>query len=210
MNPRSENNSILVCGGAGYIGSHTTRLLRKRGFQPLVFDSLETGHLEALDEDIPFIRGNLLDIQSLRRTFAEHGFAAVLHFAAYIEVGESVRDPEKYYNNNVTGTLNLLRCMNEAGVRDLVFSSTAAVYGDPVTTPMAEDHPLMPVNPYGRSKLMMEQVMADYGAACDFKVTALRYFNAAGADPSGAIGEAHHPESHLIPNILKSVLDGGA
>ena len=206
----SGNNTVLVCGGAGYIGSHAVRALRKHGYFPVVFDSLEKGHMAALPEDVPLLRGNLLDPQALRRAFAEYSFSAVFHFAAYIEVGESVVDPERYYRNNVMGALNLLAAMREADVRSLVFSSTAAVYGDPIDVPIAENHPLHPVNPYGRSKLMMEEVMADYALAYRFDVTALRYFNAAGADPSAEIGEAHDPESHLIPNILKSVLAGGA
>ena len=204
----ADNGSILVCGGAGYIGSHTIRLLRAQGYMPVVFDSLEKGHMEALPEDTPLLRGSLLDAQALRRAFAEYNFAAVFHFAAYIEVGESVKDPERYYQNNVTGAFNLLKVMRESGVGNLVFSSTAAVYGDPVTTPIPEDHPLRPVNPYGRSKLFMEEIMADYARAYNFNITALRYFNAAGADPGGGIGEAHHPESHLIPNILNAALNG--
>ena len=206
----SGNNTVLVCGGAGYIGSHAVRALRKHGYFPVVFDSLEKGCLASLPADVPLLRGNLMDPQALRRAFAEYSFSAVFHFAAYIEVGESVTDPERYYRNNVMGALNLLSAMREADVRSLVFSSTAAVYGDPVAVPIAENHPLHPVNPYGRSKLMMEEVMADYALAYRFDVTALRYFNAAGADPSAEIGEAHDPESHLIPNILKSVLTGGA
>lgn len=204
-------DAILVCGGAGYIGSHTVRLLKARGYAPVVFDSLEKGHLAALPEDVPLLRGNLIDAQTLRRAFAEYDFAAVFHFAAYIEVGESVRDPERYYHNNVAGALNLLAVMREFGVGNLVFSSTAAVYGDPVAAaPITEEHPLRPVNPYGRSKLFMEEIMADYARAYGFNVTALRYFNAAGADPGGDIGEAHHPESHLIPNILNATLDGAS
>ncbi len=206
----SGNNTVLVCGGAGYIGSHAVRVLRKHGYFPVVFDNLEKGRLASLPDDVPLLRGSLMDLQALRRSFAEYNFSAVFHFAAYIEVGESVIDPERYYHNNVLGALNLLAAMRESGVRNLVFSSTAAVYGDPVATPIAEGHPLRPVNPYGRSKLMMEEVMADYALAYKFDITALRYFNAAGADPSGEIGEAHDPESHLIPNILKSVLGNGA
>ena len=205
----SGNNSVLVCGGAGYIGAHAVRSFRKHGYFPVAFDSLEKGYLASLPEDVPLLHGSLMDMQALRRAFAEYSFSAVFHFAAYIEVGESVVAPERYYHNNVMGALNLLAAMREADVRSLVFSSTAAVYGDPVAVPIAENHPLRPVNPYGRSKLMMEEVMADYALAYNFDVTALRYFNAAGADPSAEIGEAHNPESHLIPNILKSVLNGG-
>ena len=205
-----NNSAVLVCGGAGYIGSHAVRALRKHGYFPVVFDNLEKGHIASLPEETPLLRGSLMDMQALRRAFAEYNFAAAFHFAAFIEVGESVVEPERYYHNNVIGAMNLLAAMREAGVRNLVFSSTAAVYGDPIDVPIAENHPLRPVNPYGRSKLIMEEIMADYALAYQFDVTALRYFNAAGADPGAEIGEAHHPESHLIPNILRSVLEGGA
>ena len=195
---------VLVCGGAGYIGSHMLRALTTAGFKPVVFDNLVKGHLEAVPTDIPFVKGDLLDIQMLRRAFSEYNFEAVLHFAARIEVGESVKDPGLYYRNNVGGTLNLLQVMREFGVHKLVFSSTAAVYGDPVRDRLDEDHPCLPINPYGRSKWMAEQMIEDFSAAFGLKAVCLRYFNAAGADPDGGIGEAHNPESHLIPNILKA------
>ncbi len=195
---------ILVCGGAGYIGSHMLRALAAAGFKPVVFDSLVKGHLEAVPPDIPFIRGDLLDIQALRRAFSEYNFEAVLHFAARIEVGESVKEPGLYYHNNVGGSLNLLLVMREFGVNRLVFSSTAAVYGNPVQERIDEAHPCAPINPYGRSKWMVEQMIEDFSVADGLKAVCLRYFNAAGADPDGGIGEAHNPESHLIPNILKA------
>ncbi|MBQ4133527.1 MAG: UDP-glucose 4-epimerase GalE [Desulfovibrionaceae bacterium] len=198
--------TVLVCGGAGYIGSHMLRALVSAGFRPVVFDSLVKGHVEAVPADIPLIRGDLLDIQALRRVFSEYDFEAVLHFAARIEVGESVREPGLYYQNNVGGSLNLLTVMHEFGVKKLVFSSTAAVYGNPVQERISENHPCMPINPYGRSKWMVEQMIEDFSSAFGLKAVCLRYFNAAGADPGGEIGEAHNPESHLIPNVLKAAV----
>ena len=196
--------SVLVCGGAGYIGSHMLRSLLAAGFKPVVFDSLIKGHMQAVPAEAPLIKGDLLDSQALRRVFSEYNFEAVLHFAARIEVGESVRDPGLYYQNNVAGSLNLLMIMQEFQVRKLVFSSTAAVYGNPVQERISEDHPLDPINPYGRSKRMVEDMIMDFSTACGLNAVCLRYFNAAGADPNGGIGEAHDPESHLIPNILKA------
>lgn len=211
MNDTSTCN-VLVCGGAGYIGSHMVRALVARGCTPVVFDNLSTGHAQAVDaaaEDCDLVRGDLLDRQALRRVFAEYSFDAVMHFSARSLVGESVRDPAPYYANNVCGTLNLLDAMREAGVMRLVFSSTAAVYGEPVTERISETHPLAPVNPYGASKLMVERMLADMGAAYGLRSVSLRYFNAAGADRAGGIGESHKPETHLIPNILRAVLGTG-
>ncbi len=204
--------NVLVCGGAGYIGSHMVRALVARGCTPVIFDNLSTGHADAVDAAAPdcdLVRGDLLDRQALRRLFAEHCFDAVMHFSARSLVGESVREPALYYANNVTGTLNLLDAMREAGVLRLVFSSTAAVYGNPVTERIAETHPLAPVNPYGASKLMVERMLADHATAYGLRSVALRYFNAAGADRAGGIGESHAPETHLIPNILRAVLGTG-
>ena len=204
--------NVLVCGGAGYIGSHMVRALVARGCTPVIFDNLSTGHAEAVDaaaEDCDLVRGDLLDRQALRRVFAEYSIDAVMHFSARSLVGESVREPALYYANNVTGTLNLLDAMREAGVLRLVFSSTAAVYGNPVTERIAEAHPLAPVNPYGASKLMVERMLADHATAYGLRSVALRYFNAAGADKAGGIGESHSPETHLIPNILRAVLGTG-
>lgn len=204
----SVSRTILVCGGAGYIGSHMVRMLLEKGHSPVIFDNLSTGHAEAVG-DAAFVRADLLDKQALRRVFAEQHFDAVMHFSAKSLVGESVADPSIYYINNVVGTLNLLEAMREAGAMRLVFSSTAAVYGNPVTARIAEDHPLQPVNPYGQSKLMVERMLRDYAKAYGFRSVALRYFNAAGADASGEIGEAHNPETHLIPNVLRAALGTG-
>lgn len=201
--------SVLVCGGAGYIGSHMLRALLKDGFKPVVFDNMAKGHVEAVPEEVPAVKGDLLDMQALRRVFSEHNFDAVLHFAARIEVGESVKDPGLYYQNNVAGSLNLLMVMAEFKVDKLVFSSTAAVYGNPQEERIRELHPLEPINPYGRTKLMVERIIEDFSAACGLNAVCLRYFNAAGADPSGEVGEAHDPESHLIPNILKAAASQG-
>ena len=198
---------IMVCGGAGYIGSHMVRALQRAGYTPVVFDSFVKGHVQAVPAGIQSIKGDLLDMQSLRRVFSEFNFSAVLHFAARIEVGESVVDPELYYKNNVEGSLNLLSAMREAKINKLVFSSTAAVYGEPVQDKITEDHPLMPINPYGRSKLMIEYIIEDFCKAYGFSSVCLRYFNASGADSSGETGEAHDPESHLIPNILKAAIN---
>lgn len=198
---------ILVCGGAGYIGSHMVRTILAAGHTPVVFDSFVKGHIEAVPYGVASIKGDLLDMQTLRRAFSEYCIDAVLHFAARIEVGESVIDPELYYSNNVAGSLNLLAVMREFGVNKLVFSSTAAVYGNPVQEKIKEDHPLQPINPYGRSKLMIEQIIEDFSKAYNLNAVCLRYFNASGADSSGEIGEAHDPESHLIPNILKAAVN---
>lgn len=201
--------SVLVCGGAGYIGSHMVKLLLENGHNPLIFDNLSTGHVESLQDEENLVFGDLMDISSVRRLFAEHTFDAVMHFAAKSIVPESVRKPALYYQNNVVGTLNLLEVMLEEGVDKFVFSSTAAVYGNPVTELIAEDHPQNPLSPYGRTKLQVETALADYAAAYGMKSVSFRYFNAAGADPSGSIGEAHDPETHLIPNILKAALGTG-
>lgn len=201
-------SNILVCGGAGYIGSHMVRALAAQGYVPIVFDNLSTGHAESVG-NVDLVRGDLLDRQALRRLFAEHSFDAVMHFSAKSLVGESMTDPGVYYVNNVIGTVNLLEAMREAGVTRLVFSSSAAVFGNPVTARITEDHPREPVNPYGRSKLMVEQALRDYARAYGFRSVALRYFNAAGADASGQIGESHSPETHLIPNVLRAALGTG-
>ncbi len=196
---------VLVCGGAGYIGSHMVRQLVESGFEPIVFDNLSQGHAAAVT-GVPLVRGDLLDPAALAELFAAHAFDAVYHFAALIAVGESVIAPDIYYRNNVVGALNLLDAMRTAGVDRFVFSSTAAVYGNPETELIAETHPQTPINPYGRSKRMMEQVLEDYGRAFGIRSVIFRYFNAAGADPSGEIGEAHDPETHLVPNVLLAAL----
>ena len=203
------SSSILVCGGAGYIGSHMVRMLLERGFAVCVLDNLSTGHAEAVGE-AELLKCDLLDPASLERVFAARSFDAVMHFCALSLVGESVREPLAYYRNNVSGTLNLLEAMQRAEVKKLVFSSTAAIFGEPEQALIDESHPARPINPYGRSKWMVEQILADAAAAWDLRSVSLRYFNAAGASPSAEIGESHDPETHLIPNVLKSVLAGGA
>jgi len=201
--------SVLVCGGAGYIGSHMARLLAENGYEVTVFDNLSTGHRAAVQWS-ELVEGDLLNPDDLEGLFTDHDFAAVFHFSALISVGESVLEPQKYYLNNVAGTLNLLHAMGAAGVDRLVFSSSAAVYGNPCTERITETHPLAPINPYGWTKRMIEQVLADYAKARGLRSVCFRYFNAAGAHPDGLIGEAHGPETHLIPNILRSALEGDA
>ena len=199
---------ILVTGGAGYIGSHTAKALSQAGFEPVVFDSMEYGHRGAVQWGA-LEEGNLNDPAALRRVLAKYSFSAVIHFAAYISVGESVREPGKYFRNNFVNTLNLLDAIREAGIGRLVFSSTAAVYGDPLQVPIPEEHPQKPVNPYGESKLMVERAIGWYGKAHGLRSVILRYFNAAGADPEGQLGENHEPETHLIPLAMDAALGKG-
>ena len=199
---------ILVTGGAGYIGSHACKALARAGFTPITFDNLGGGHREVVKWG-PFEEGSLLDRERMARLFRDHAFAGAMHFAAYIAVGESVVDPGKYYRNNIGGTIALLDAMTEHHVPALVFSSTAAVYGTPESVPIAEDAPLAPINPYGRSKLTSEQMIADYAAAHGMRYALLRYFNACGADPDGETGESHDPETHLIPLALDAAAGKG-
>lgn len=194
---------VLVTGGAGYIGSHACKALAGRGCEPVVFDSLVTGHESAVKWG-NFEHGDLHDIDGLVRVFERHRPDAVMHFAAFAYVGESVVDPASYYRNNVVGTINLLDAMRAGGVSTIVFSSTCATYGVPEDIPIRESAEQNPINPYGRSKLMIERILADYAKAYGFRVCSLRYFNAAGADPEGEIGEVHDPETHLIPNVLRA------
>lgn len=196
---------VLVTGGAGYIGSHTCKALALAGFAPVAVDNLVNGHDWAVQWG-PLERGDIADQAFLDDAFARHRPVAVLHFAAFIAVGESVADPQKYYANNVAGTLSLLGAMRRAHCPRIVFSSTAAVYGEPLHVPIAEDHPLAPVNPYGRSKLMIEQMLRDFDHAYGTGSICLRYFNAAGADPDGELGEDHDPETHLIPLAVQAAL----
>jgi len=193
--------NILVTGGAGYIGSHTCKALAQAGFTPIAYDNLVYGHEWAVQWG-PFEHGDILDASRLAEVMERYRPQAVMHFAALAYVGESVTDPGKYYRNNVAGTLNLLDAMRAHGVPRMVFSSTCATYGMPQHIPMNEDHPQAPINPYGWSKLMIEQALRDYSAAYDMDAVSLRYFNAAGADVEGGIGEAHDPETHLIPLVL--------
>lgn len=197
--------SILIIGGAGYIGSHTAKALAATGEQPIVFDNLSSGHRSALRWGT-FVEGDLADPEAIAAVLRQHRVRAVIQFAALIQVGESVRDPRKYFRGNVVNTLNLLDAMVDAGVREIVFSSTAAVYGDPIQVPIPEDHPLSPVSPYGDSKLMVERILRRYGEAYGLRAAILRYFNAAGADPEREIGEDHPEESHLIPLALRAAL----
>lgn len=202
------SDTVLVTGGAGYVGSHACKALAAAGYRPVVYDSLERGHRWAVKWG-PLEQGDLLDADALKRALARHKPAAVMHFAAYAFVGESVSAPGLYYRNNVMGTLSLLEAMREAGIGTIVFSSTCATYGVPQTPLLAEDHPQAPINPYGATKLMVERILADYRAAYGLRYAALRYFNAAGADPDGEIGEVHDPETHLIPLALKAARGTG-
>ena len=196
---------ILVFGGAGYIGSHTVKHLLDNGYSCVVADNLIYGHREAVDPRAEFVHADLADKYSLQQLFDTHKIEAVIHFAAFTYVGESVTDPQKYYINNVVGTTNLLNAMLQHGVKKIVFSSTCATYGEPQYIPMDEKHPQSPINPYGRTKLMIEQIFADYERAYGLKHIALRYFNAAGCAHDGSIGESHNPETHLIPLVLKAI-----
>lgn len=196
--------TILIAGGAGYIGSHTVKYLLKNNYEVVVLDNLVYGHREAVLTP-NFEQIDLADKAAVDKVFKKYKIDAVIHFAAYTYVGESVAQPQKYYWNNVVNTLNLLDTMIENNVKNIVFSSTCATYGNPQYTPLDEKHPQSPINPYGKTKLMMEQIMADYDAAYGLKYVALRYFNAAGADAQGELGESHDPETHLIPLVLKAI-----
>lgn len=200
-----HTKNILVVGGAGYIGSHMTAFLTEAGHAPVVLDDLSTGHRDAVF-NAEWIEGSIADSDLLDRVFSSRSFDAVMHFASFIQVGESVNFPEKYYQNNVANTLNLLTAMLKHKINKFIFSSTAAVYGEPQYTPIDEDHPVNPINPYGHSKSMVEQMLADLSRAHGLQVAVLRYFNAAGADPSGNLGERHDPETHLIPLVLQVAL----
>lgn len=206
----SEENkpTILVTGGAGYIGSHAVLALKAQGYAVVILDNLVYGHLDLVENDleVDLIVGDTNDRALLDEIFNTYSIAAVMHFAAYAYVGESVQQPDKYYRNNVLGTLTLLEAMVAARVTQFVFSSTCASYGIPQTVPIPEDHPQRPINPYGHSKLMVEQILRDFDHAYGLRSVIFRYFNAAGADPQGQIGEDHHPETHLIPLVLLTAL----
>ena len=192
--------NILICGGAGYIGSNMTAMLSAHGHKPIVFDNLSKGHKSAI-ADIQFVHGDLNDYKLLTETLDKFDIEAVMHFAAFIEVGESVAEPLKYYKNNFCATQNLLSAMETVGVRKFIFSSTAAVYGNPKEIPITEDSPTNPTNPYGQSKLAVEKMCHDQYLTGKFSYASLRYFNACGAGKAG-LGEDHRPESHLIPLII--------
>ncbi|MEB3827613.1 UDP-glucose 4-epimerase GalE [Phormidium sp. CCY1219] len=200
--------TILVTGGAGYIGSHAVLALKRAGYQVVILDNLVYGHRDIVEEvlKVELIEGDISDRELLKNLFATHDIAAVMHFSAYAYVGESVTNPAKYYRNNVSGTLSLLEAMVEASVNKLVFSSTCATYGMPEKIPLTEEHPQNPINPYGATKLMVERMLADFDTAYGLKSVSFRYFNAAGADPSGMLGEDHDPETHLIPLVLHTAL----
>src|SRR6478752_3329415 len=199
----TDRGTVLVTGGAGYIGSHACRMLSAAGYQPVVYDNLSTGHRAFVAG--PLVTGDLLDGVTLARAFAEHKVTAVMHFAAASLVGESMTDPQKYYINNVQGTLSLLQAMRNAGCHRIVFSSTGAVYGNADSKALPEDFPCAPINPYGASKWMIERMLADYRAAYGFGAFCLRYFNASGADPAGGIGELRDNETHLIPRAMMAL-----
>jgi len=200
--------TVLVTGGAGYVGSHTCLRLAEAGFRPVVFDNLSNGHAEFVKWG-PLEIGDIRDPQQLDAVFAKHKPVAVLHFAALIEVGESVRDPGRFYDNNVAGALSLIAAARRAGVNALVFSSTCATYGEPLRVPLDEMHPQVPLNPYGRTKLIVEQALSDLDRYAGFRSICLRYFNAAGADPQGRIGERHEPETHAIPLAIRAAMNTG-
>ena len=205
---------ILVTGGAGYIGSHTVINLHQAGYETVIFDNLENGHIETVETlktlgNIEFVKGDLRNIEDIEKVFNQYKIDAVVHFAAFALVGESVEKPAKYYRNNILGTLNLLDTMIAHNVKQIVFSSTCATYGEPNYTPIDENHQQNPINPYGASKLMVERIMQDYDSAYGLKSIKLRYFNVAGCDKEGRVGEWHIPETHLIPNILKSTFNEG-
>ncbi len=194
---------VLVIGGAGYIGSHMVKMLIEHGHAVTVFDNLSTGHRDAVHPSAHFVLGDLADLRAIELALGAE-FDGVMHFASFIQVGESISHPNKYYRNNLSNTLNLLDGMRATGHPRLVFSSTAAIFGNPEYTPIDEAHPCRPINPYGHTKHMVEQVLADYDHAYSFRSICLRYFNAAGATPDATLGERHAPETHLIPLVLQA------
>jgi UDP-arabinose 4-epimerase len=203
MNTTISSRTVLVTGGAGYIGSHACKELARNGYTPVCYDNLSRGHDWAVRWG-PLEQGDILDGKRLEDVLRRHKPCAAMHFAALAYVGESVAEPALYYQNNVAGSLSLLRSLQAAGVQHFIFSSTCATYGMPQQIPITEDHPQDPINPYGASKLMIERMLADFSAAYGLRSVSLRYFNAAGADPEGEIGEAHDPETHLIPLTLRA------
>jgi len=208
--------AVLVTGGAGYIGSHAVKALARSGYDVCVFDNLSAGHADAVariaasvpDRKVTLVKGDIMDRKAVRKALVDSGATGVLHFAAHLSVAESVRRPAKYYENNVIGGLNVLGAMADAGVSRFVFSSTAATFGEPQVTPIDETHPQEPVNAYGESKLVLERALHHLSLATGLKYVIFRYFNAAGADPDGQLGEDHTPEEHLIPRALGAAMTG--
>lgn len=202
------NPTILVTGGAGYIGSHAVQALQNSGYEVIVLDNLVYGHRDIVENVLKakLIIGDISDRTLLDEVFTTHSITAVMHFAAYAYVGESITEPAKYYRNNVAGSLTLLSAMLAASVKNIVFSSTCATYGIPESVPVTEDMPQNPINPYGRSKLMVEKILADFDQAYGLKSVCFRYFNAAGADPDSRLGEDHTPETHIIPLVLQTAM----
>jgi UDP-glucose 4-epimerase len=196
-----------VTGGAGYIGSHTVKALRAAGHRVVIYDDLSAGHREAA-LDTPLVVGDIRDVEAVRRAIRQSAATSVVHFAAWLSVSDSVRDPVGYYRNNVHGALSVLEAMTHENCRQFVFSSTCAVYGEPVETPLRESHPTRPINAYGQTKLAVEQALPHFERAYGIRSIALRYFNAAGADPGGQLGEDHSPEIHVIPRSLAAARDG--
>jgi UDP-glucose-4-epimerase GalE len=199
--------SVLVTGGAGYIGSHAAKALQRGGYRVVVFDNLVAGHREAVKFG-ELVEGDISDTAAVREALRRHEIVAVMHFAAFLDVGESVREPAKYYRNNVGGALSVLEAMAAESVRQFVFSSTCATYGEPLETPIPETHPQNPINSYGESKLAVERALPHFATAYGLRYVALRYFNASGADPDGEIGEDHAPEIHLIPRAIEAATGG--
>ena len=198
--------NILVTGGAGYIGSHTVKMLLEKGFNVTVFDNLSRGHIESIPKGIPFEIVNLLDFENLKSSFRKYKFDAIIHFAAFAYVGESTENPEMYFKNNVLGSNNLIKLAKENGVKHFVFSSTCSLYGNPLKTPISENEIVKPINPYAKTKMIVEEILDFYDISYGMKHIALRYFNAAGASDDSSIGESHDPEPHLIPLVLYTAL----
>lgn len=198
--------AVLVTGGAGYIGSHTVRKLLEKGFEVIVFDNLSRGHIQSIPENVTLENVDLRDKSGLKTKLEKYSIDSVIHFAAFAYVGESVENPGMYYENNVVGSYNLINAVNEAGIKKFVFSSTCSIYGNPENIPISEKEPANPINPYARTKYMIENILNDFDNSYGLKFVALRYFNAAGDSDNGSIGESHDPEPHLIPLVLYTAL----
>jgi UDP-glucose 4-epimerase len=197
---------VLVTGGAGYIGSHTVKMLIEKGHKVIVFDNLSRGHIESVPKGVPFEKVDILDIKELNSVFKKYNFDSIIHFAAFAYVGESVENPAMYFRNNVSGSSNLIKIANENGVKKFIFSSTCSLYGNPEIIPISEKESIKPINPYAKTKHLVEEILGFYDTSFGMKYAALRYFNAAGASDDSSIGESHDPEPHLIPLVLFSAL----